>query len=233
MKENQNINKNVTNLKNEESFKNVSQNKTSTDRPTTLNTTTSNTSPHHNSCRYNIDDIRTTPSPIDQQYRMFQAGSIISPTTFARVETTVCNKINATEQISDDDDENNRDILNETNANDIEYLTQLIIREKPKEHNKVADALMDLLQLVNSPIVTTTASSMMIDTNDSNIDQTSEMIISSTSSDHPYPPINQTGIVTEHDRPYADYGHLNIEAVTEEWQFNVDIYEESNMNSTK
>ncbi|CAF1348988.1 unnamed protein product [Adineta steineri] len=96
----------------------------------------------------------------------------------------------------DDDDENNRDFLNETNANDIEHSTQLIIREKHKEHNEVADALMDLLQ-------------------------------SSIST------IDQTGIVTEHDRPYADYGHLNIEAVTEEWQFNVDIYKESNMNITK
>ncbi|CAF4079530.1 unnamed protein product [Adineta steineri] len=189
MEENQNIKSNVTNLEKEESFKNVSQNKTSTDRPATLNTATNDTSHSHNIRRYNIDD--------------------------------------------DDDDENNEYILNETNANDIEHLTQLIIREKPKEHNEVADALMDLLQLVNDPTTTTTASSMMIDTNDENIDQTSEMIISSTSSDHPYPPINQTGIVTEHDRPYADYGHLNIEALTEECQFNVDIYEESNMNSTK
>ncbi|CAF1437120.1 unnamed protein product [Adineta steineri] len=235
MEQDQNIKSNVTNLEKDESLKNVSQNKNCTDRPTTLNTTTSNTSPHHNIRRYNIDDIRTTPSPIDQRYRMFQAGSIISPTTFARVETTVYNKINASEQGSDDDDddENNEYMSNETNANDIEHLTQLIIREKPKEHNEVADALMDLLQLVNSPIVTTTASSMMTDTNDNNIDQTPEMIITSSSSDHPYPPINQTGIVTEHDRPYADYGHLNIEALTEECQFNVDIYEESNINSTK
>ncbi|CAF1562998.1 unnamed protein product, partial [Adineta steineri] len=56
MEENQNIKSNVTNLEKEESFKNVSQNKTSTDRPATLNTATNDTSHSHNIRRYNIDD---------------------------------------------------------------------------------------------------------------------------------------------------------------------------------
>ena len=27
---------------------------------------------------------------------------------------------------------------------------------------------------------------------------------------HPYPPISMNGMVSEHDRPYAEYGHLSI-----------------------
>jgi hypothetical protein len=58
---------------------------------------------------------------------------------------------------------------------------------------------MDLLGLVNNrPTVT-----------DMNVNQTSTITIAAAGS-HPYPPINQTGQVAEHDRPYADYGHLSM-----------------------
>ncbi|CAF3855559.1 unnamed protein product, partial [Rotaria sp. Silwood1] len=40
---------------------------------------------------------------------------------------------------------------------------------------------------------------------------------------HPYPPVNQTGLVQDHDRPYADYGHLNRQTIAQECQFNLQV----------
>jgi hypothetical protein len=45
---------------------------------------------------------------------------------------------------------------------------------------------------------------------------------SSSSSSHPYPPINQTGPIAAHDRPYADYGHLDRQMLANEFQFNLE-----------
>ncbi|CAF1468639.1 unnamed protein product [Adineta steineri] len=108
-------------------------------------------------------------------------------------------------------------ILTETGANDIEYLSQLIIRDLPTGHNEVANVLMDLLDLVNDRKITT---SNMTDIDNISIDESiSKQIISS----HPYPPINQTGAVMDHDRPYADYGHLDTRTIAEECNFSLDI----------
>ncbi|CAF1535148.1 unnamed protein product [Adineta ricciae] len=53
--------------------------------------TINNTNAQRNVRRYNIDDIHTTPSPLDNRPYFFQAGSIIDPVTFARIEASVTN----------------------------------------------------------------------------------------------------------------------------------------------
>ncbi|CAF3542148.1 unnamed protein product, partial [Rotaria sp. Silwood2] len=50
---------------------------------------------------------------------------------------------------------------------------------------------------------------------------TSPSIISTTTTQHSYPPMNQTGRVEDHDRPYAEYSHLNRQLIAQECNFNL------------
>ncbi|CAF1581087.1 unnamed protein product [Adineta ricciae] len=42
-----------------------------------------------------------------------------------------------------------------------------------------------------------------------------------TGTRRPYPPMNQTGLIDDHDRPHADYGHLNRQTIAQEFHFNL------------
>ncbi|CAF1494634.1 unnamed protein product [Rotaria sordida] len=39
-------------------------------------------------------------------------------------------------------------------------------------------------------------------------------------NEHPYPPINQYGLVSSHDRPYAEFGHLDADTLRARFNFN-------------
>ncbi|CAF5089870.1 unnamed protein product, partial [Rotaria sp. Silwood1] len=157
-----------------------------------------------------------TPSPIDTQPRIFQAGSLFNLETFERIklntdERTKKTMIKKEEKTNEDNDNGSKQVSNDisnstTTTNEIERLTQLIIRERPADHNEVADTLLYMIGLVNNP----TTTSSMIDVDDMNTDnhQTTSSLSKVIISTQPYIPLNQTGIVAEHDRPYADYGHL-------------------------
>ncbi|CAF1434531.1 unnamed protein product [Rotaria sordida] len=220
--------KNISNDQNKEERNNASQNKLSPIRPTTLNMTTINTTSQGNIQRYNIDNIHTTPSPTDIQPRVFQAGSLFDVEAFERIKLNADKrtKITIIKEETDEDNDNDSknvfdDISHPTTTNEIQRLTQLTIHERPEHHNEVADILLDLMGLVNNTTTTTTVSTI-VDINDMNIDEnktSSKMNIFS----HPYVPLNQTGIVAEHDRPYADYGHLDAKTIAEECQLNLDM----------
>ena len=67
-----------------------------------------------------------------------------------------------------------------------------------------------------------------IDHTGDNNQTTNQLAISSTNttmqhSQAAYPPVNQTGPVKDHDRPYADYGHLNRQTIAEECRFNLQV----------
>ncbi|CAF3215785.1 unnamed protein product [Rotaria socialis] len=55
--------------------------------------------------------------------------------------------------------------------------------------------------------------------------QTESLLSSSTISIHPYPPTNCVGQISDHDRPYAYYGHLDAKAIAREFQFNLETNE--------
>ncbi|CAF4862134.1 unnamed protein product [Rotaria sp. Silwood1] len=224
--------KNLSNDQNKEELNNASQNKQSPIRPTTLNvTTTINTTHQEDIHRYNIDHIQMTPSPIDTQPRIFQAGSLFNLETFERIklntdERTKKTMIKKEEKTNEDNDNGSKQVSNDisnstTTTNEIERLTQLIIRERPADHNEVADTLLYMIGLVNNP----TTTSSMIDVDDMNTDnhQTTSSLSKVIISTQPYIPLNQTGIVAEHDRPYADYGHLDAKTIVEECNINLDI----------
>jgi hypothetical protein len=41
------------------------------------------------------------------------------------------------------------------------------------------------------------------------------------SPQYSYPPVNQTGPILDHDRPFAEYGHLDRETIVQEFKFNL------------
>ena len=83
---------------------------------------------------------------------------------------------------------------------ELQRLSQEIQNEQPP-NDPIANALMQLL----SEIIEVIEESV----NDNDHNNESEMI-SITTGTHPYPPVNQHGLIADHDRPYADYGHLGI-----------------------
>lgn len=145
---------------------------------------------------------------MDTRPRVFQAGSIFNSETYEQILCSVYDqqKIYTKEEKDNSDNAQTfNDILNQTTTtNEIERLSQLIIRALPTSHNEVAHILLDLLDLVNNTPTTST----LINVNDMNIDQISSNLIMTSS--HLYTPIHQTGVVLDHDRPFADYGHLGM-----------------------
>ncbi|CAF3880358.1 unnamed protein product [Rotaria sp. Silwood1] len=150
--------KNLSNDQNKEELNNASQNNDSPIRPTTLNVaTTINTTHQEDIHRYNIDHIQMTPSPIDTQPRIFQAGSLFDLETFERIKLNVDERTKKTmikkeEKTNEDNDNGSKQVSDDisnptTTTNEIERLTQLIIRERPVDHNEVADTLLDLIGL--------------------------------------------------------------------------------------
>jgi hypothetical protein len=55
----------------------------------------------------------------------------------------------------------------------------------------------------------------------SSLSSTASSSISNSTTQRPYPPVDQTGQVADHDRPYADYGHLNRQTIAEQSGFNL------------
>ncbi|CAF3876334.1 unnamed protein product, partial [Rotaria sp. Silwood1] len=183
-------------------------------RPTTLPQTTTE-SVH---TRYsNVAHIQLTPSPIDNRPRLFRSGTLFDSNTFERIQSTVYTRQEDTKKINDemkqveedddDDNDNNNDgknlddIIRNARAQEIERLSQAMIKNRPIHDNEVAN---DLLYLLNNPTEHKTVS--LVSLNDDNIGY--QTTTTTMLDNHPYPPINQTGPIADHDVPYADYGHL-------------------------
>jgi hypothetical protein len=152
---------------------------------------------------YNIDHISITPSPLDTRTRCFQPGTLFDSNTFESIRSSVYSQpknITSKEKKEEEQERNQEEGEYEARGEEIQRLSQSIICELPADHNEIADALIELLDLIDN-----TTSNIV---NDSGTDR--EEASNAVNSTRPYPPINQTGVVEDHDRPYADYGHLGM-----------------------
>ncbi len=155
---------------------------------------------------------------------IFQAGSIIDPATFARIEASVFNELNTVIKEDEDEDQDEEqtleDILYQAREEELERLSQYMNENQPTPANEIIDILLELINTVptTTTATTTTTTSTILDT--SNTDEIAEATTINRHSSYP-PPINRTGRVTDHDRPYADYGHLDRETIAQEFQFNL------------
>jgi hypothetical protein len=176
--------------------------------------------------------ISISPSPIDPRPRLFQGGSRIDAATFTRIEADVTKKLdiiakgdkkvineNDTDDTDDEDEEDDEDddenrsldkeVFNDLHEQEIQRLSQIIRATQPAEDDDVAHLAHIIMNDSNAPLQTS-----------SSID-TSTTTTPATSTPHPYPPINQTGTITDHDRPYADYGHLKRQIIAQECEFDL------------
>ena len=180
----------------------------------------------HRHARYaNIDQLCMSPSPIDTRPRVFQPGTLVDSNTFDRLLSTTHTIANrkataAWHSSSSDDDEMVTDerqgldeILNVARAAEIQELSQILLAEQPP-NDDTAQFILGQLNIA--------------------LDRTNTIAPSATTAvrtqqqqqpqqQRPYPPINQTGLVDDHDRPYADYGHLDRQTLAQECQFDLQL----------
>jgi hypothetical protein len=159
--------------------------------------------------QFDTDHINLSPPPMDGRPRVFQAGSIIDTDTFHRIAVSVYGPtamvvINDDADANDDEEEEEElrempdrqpfdsTVLTQARDREIEHLTQVIRSEQPDDD----DLARFIMQQLNSALDTTSIAA-------------NASSAPTTTTDHLlYPPMHQTGPVADHDRPYADYGHL-------------------------
>lgn len=98
--------------------------------------------------------------------------------------------------------QNFHELLDLTREEELERLSKLIIHHLPTD-DTIARIMIEKLKLL---ITDTCVQDMDIDSSNQRASSSS----SSTIFSHPYPPENRIGQVKDHDRPYADYGHLGL-----------------------
>lgn len=144
---------------------------------------------------------------------MFQAGTLFDSDTYERILSMVYNQQkvhgkkdeqegydsgdHCTDNISNEEQIFDQKHLNNERTQEIQHLIQNIRDDQPV-NDYIASIIMK--QLDDALAITLT--------NDNGNVQNKSEIGSSISTRYPYPPIIQTGPIIDHDRPYADYGHL-------------------------
>lgn len=174
---------------------------------------------------YQIDHISLSPSPVDLQPRFFRAGILFDSKTYEEMLSTVYHQDNITqgedktndnENLEDENDEEDEEedpifneklfdqtVLNDERAKEIQNLTQIIYNTQPSND----DLSHIIMQQLNDLLVT-----IVNDDNEQHTRKEFQPSSIASATLHPYPPVNQTGPIADHDRPYADYGHLgNLE----------------------
>ena len=180
------------------------------------------------------DRISLTPSTMDKKPRLFKPGTLFDSNTYERILSSVHKKQNQLaeeeEEEEDDDDDDDAHEHHETHSfsneklfdqrhldnerdQEIQHLTQIIRKEQPVNDN-IAHIIR---QQLNSSLETN-----IHDIQESKLEPSSITSTSTVSIAHPYPPIDQTGSIASHDRPYADYGHLDRQTLANEFQFRLE-----------
>ena len=134
---------------------------------------------------------------------------------------------NANYNDDDDDDDDDDDVYeadSTISSMDDERLNELALEtEKEKEaqqfyktilgtrpmNDTLADLLLEGLHLIKPQVTDNEKRRSHIEPH-----KPSTMI-----STHPYPPIYRMGLVSEHDRPYADYGHMDRPTIAKAFRF--------------
>ncbi|CAF1650972.1 unnamed protein product, partial [Rotaria sordida] len=170
----------------------TSPNQFSSDDPTTLNITTSNTTSHQN--------IHITLSIVDSKPNQIMT------------EEEEDEQEEEPEKINFDNEQDLNEILNKARDEEMQQLSQFITDQKPID-DEVAQVMISQLDLTLNQMKART----LINVNDNNKDQqqilTSPSIITVITTQHSYPPMNQTGQIKDHDRPYAKYEEFGIENI--------------------
>ena len=149
---------------------------------------------------------------MDTRPHLFQPGSLFDVSTYDRILSSVMEERATKSKDTDIDEHEQYDdsvehhpnsetfdhmYINHQRSQELQHLSRVIHNEQPMDDD-MADIVVQQLNEILDEIED------MDDDATENEQETSAMI----SNTHPYPPINQTGLVADHDRPHADYGHL-------------------------
>jgi hypothetical protein len=195
---------------------------------------------------FKVDEISISPSPMDTGPRLFRSGMLFSSKTYERCFSTRYNSPKTAErsvenkekekgqaegnQTSDDqgnqtsDDQGNQtsddqgnlqDILTKSREQEMERLSQSSVSQRPGDDNMAEFIINELdLRIAN-------ANAMANMDVDEIVDLEQAPISPVISTQHSYPPIDQTGRIQDYDRPFAEYGHLDRETIAQQCAFNL------------
>lgn len=174
---------------------------------------------------------------MDTRPRCFQPGTLFDSHTYQAIFSSVYHPTDLSGKADDDVDDSDREptegeeeqhqqqpfnerAFNDERDQEIEQLSQAIRADRPFDD----DFANLIMEHENNPFETTTN-----DQNQNRVQSQSRVSSASSSSSAivnskapcPYPPVNQTGRVADHDRPYAEYGHLNRKTIAEQCGFNL------------
>ena len=117
-----------------------------------------------------------------------------------------------------DERELTEEALHIERAQEIQRLNKIIQDEQPLDDDMVLTMIDELNRVLEA-----TNDIVKHSTRDSPIQSDISVLMptTTTTTTHPYPPIDQTGSMSDHDRPYGDYGHLDRRTIAEECKFNL------------
>ena len=146
--------------------------------------------------------------PIDTRPQLSRSGALFDPNVddqishmdFQPMKTTGTDEENDSGVHQSNHEMFDRMITKNKFEFELQRLSQTIQNEQPMD-DPMANALMQQLNEIIEVIEES------VDNNEHNNE--SEMS-SITTGTYPYPLVNQYGLIADHDRPYADYGHLGM-----------------------
>ena len=129
-----------------------------------------------------------------------QADTLFESNTYQRLPSDISISTNIDQENEVIDSQNLDQVLvDQALTEEIKYRSQIIMVDKPIEKDEMVDMMIDFLNQTSHSTSTAIHVDDVLDRKES----------SNTSiSTHPYPPINRTGPISDHDRPYVEYGHL-------------------------
>ena len=190
---------------------------------------------------------------------MFQPGILFDTHTFEQILSTASikqqrlhneeeNKEEEEEEEEDDDDDDDDDDNDNGNDNtyaadvdnpsDEEVFDQMIMVKEQERELQQLYRFVQNSQLTNDDITSAIIQQLNDVVNATAVDHINQDEVSreslttssiQTITSLPYPPVNQTGFIADHDRPYADYGHLDRPTIANVFQFHLESTTASNV----
>ncbi|CAF1250811.1 unnamed protein product [Rotaria magnacalcarata] len=168
---------------------------------------------------YDIDNIRLTQSPVKNAPVIFRSGMLLNSTIHAAIQSTAAAAEKNNDQLVFF---NEQDLVDKRHV-ELEQLSN-IIQSSPNTEDEIVQHIIEQINLSGQTTDNTIDKEIdcTIDFNRADTSIIEHQSISTMVSSYPYPPISQQGSILSHDRPYADFGHLDAETIAKECQFVLD-----------
>lgn len=168
---------------------------------------------------FNVDDSPLSPSPRSFRPRLFQSGTIFNSATYEQVFSSVYQ----TQEKSDGDEKDEKDDKDEGDTAAVDQradLHEVLYRARETELNALATAAVSQ-RPADDETTEFILNELGLRSETRRAHETAQDTSVSLISGRSYPPVNQTGPVGDHDRPFAEFGHLDRESLARQYNFNL------------